>query len=104
MATSSVPPFMPIGRIRGIAHLDGGLVDNPPLRKLVETERQGGRTLLLSTRYGRPPPQAPNRQVVAPSEDVPVNKFAVGDAKGLRHAFELGLRDGEAFATTLSSA
>ncbi|EHS53325.1 Patatin [Rhizobium sp. PDO1-076] len=104
MATSSVPPFMPIGRIRGVAHLDGGLVDNPPLRKLAETERQGGRTLLLSTRYGRPPPHAPNRHVVSPSEDLPVNKFAVGDAKGLCHAFELGLRDGAAFAKTLATA
>jgi Predicted esterase of the alpha-beta hydrolase superfamily len=101
MATSSVPPFMPVGRIGGRAVLDGGLVDNPPLQKLRETEKAGGRTLLLSTRHGRVPPQAPGRTVVSPSEDITVNKFAVGDEAGLRHAFDLGLRDGETFAKRL---
>jgi hypothetical protein len=98
MATSSVPPFMPVGRVRGRAYLDGGLVDNPPLLKLREVEDKGWRTLLLSTRFGRTPPAAPNRIVVGPSEDIPVSKFAVGDAAGIRHAYEVGLRDGLAFA------
>lgn len=98
MATSSVPPFMPVGRVRGRSYLDGGLVDNPPLIKLREVEEKGWKTLLLSTRYGRTPPSAPNRIVIGPSEDIPVNKFAVGDAAGIRHAYEMGLRDGLAFA------
>lgn len=98
MATSSVPPFMPVGRVRGRAYLDGGLVDNPPLMKLTEVENKGWRTLLLSTRFGRKPPDAPNRVIVGPSEDIPVSKFAVGDAAGIRHAYEVGLRDGLAFA------
>ncbi len=101
MATSSVPPFMPVGRIAGRAHLDGGLVDNPPLRRLMETEKTGGRTLLLTTRYGKLPPSAPERIVVGPSEDIPVDKFTVGDAAGLRHAYEVGRRDGAAFAEKL---
>jgi predicted acylesterase/phospholipase RssA len=103
MATSSVPPFMPVGRVRGRAYLDGGLVDNPPLMKLTEVENKGWRTLLLSTRYGRKPLSAPNRIVVGPSEDIPVSKFAVGDAAGIRHAYEVGLRDGLAFARTPQS-
>lgn len=98
MATSSVPPFMPVGRVRGRAYLDGGLVDNPPLMKLTEVENKGWRTLLLSTRFGRTPPAATNRVIVGPSEDIPVSKFAVGDAAGIRHAYEVGLRDGLAFA------
>lgn len=98
MATSSVPPFMPVGRVRGRAYLDGGLVDNPPLMKLTEVENKGWRTLLLSTRFGRKPPAAPIRVIVGPSEDIPVSKFAVGDAAGIRHAYEVGLRDGLAFA------
>jgi len=98
MATSSVPPFMPVGRVRGRAYLDGGLVDNPPLMKLTEVEAKGWRTLLLTTRFGRKPPSAPNRVVVGPSEDIPVGKFSVGDAAGIRHAYEVGLRDGLAFA------
>ncbi len=59
MATSSVPPFMPVGRVRGRAYLDGGLVDNPPLMKLTEVEAKGWKTLLLTTRFGRKPPSAP---------------------------------------------
>lgn len=101
MATSSVPPFMPVGRIGQRDHLDGGLVDNPPTIRLCETEAAGGRTLLLTTRYGRLPPASPNRVVVGPSEDIRVNKFTVSDAAGLRHAFEVGLRDGAAFARTM---
>lgn len=104
MATSSVPPFMPVGRVRGRAYLDGGLVDNPPLIKLREVEDKGWRTLLLTTRYNRKPPAAANRIVVGPSEDIPVNKFAVGDAAGIRHAYEVGLRDGLAFARSGLSA
>lgn len=98
MATSSVPPFMPVGRVRGRAYLDGGLVDNPPLMKLTEVEAKGWKTLLLTTRFGRMPPSAPNRVVVGPSEDIPVGKFSVGDAAGIRHAYEVGLRDGLALA------
>lgn len=101
MASSSVPPFMPVGRIGGMARLDGGLVDNPPLKKLEGAERAGGRTLLLTTRYGRLPPSAPGRTIVGPSEEITVNKFTVSDAPGLRGAFEIGLRDGEAFAKTI---
>ena len=101
MATSSVPPFMPVGRIGERDHLDGGLVDNPPTIRLAETEATGGRTLLLTTRYGRLPPASPNRVVVGPSEDIRVNKFTVSDAAGLRHAFEVGLRDGATFAKTM---
>ena len=98
MATSSVPPFMPVGRVRGRAYLEGGLVDKPPLMKLREVEAKGWKTLLLSTRFGRTPPAVENRIVVGPSEDIPVSKFAVGDAAGIRHAYEVGLRDGLAFA------
>ncbi|MCA1969869.1 MAG: patatin-like phospholipase family protein [Rhizobium sp.] len=101
MATSSVPPFMPVGRIAERDHLDGGLVDNPPTIRLSETEASGGRTLLLTTRYGRLPPASPNRVAVGPSEDIRVNKFTVSDAAGLRHAFEVGLRDGATFAKTM---
>lgn len=98
MASSSVPPFMPVGRVAGRACLDGGLVDNPPLLKLAEAEARGGRTLLLTTRHGRLPPAAPGRVIVGPSEEITVGKFTVGNAAGLRRAYEIGLKDGEAFA------
>ena len=101
LGTSSVPPFMRVGRVNGRLCLDGGLVDNPPLIRLQETEAKGGRTLLLTTRYGRVPPAAPNRIIVSPSQPITVNNFTIRDPDGLRHAYELGLRDGEAFAKAL---
>jgi predicted acylesterase/phospholipase RssA len=103
MATASVPPFMPIGRVNGRAALDGGLVDNPPLLKLDAVEAGGGRTLVLSTRSAKPLQSTALRTVVRPSQPIAVNKFSVTDADGLRAAYELGLRDGEAFAKELAA-
>jgi predicted acylesterase/phospholipase RssA len=101
LATSSVPPFMRVGRVHGHACLDGGLVDNPPLLLLEDTEAQGGRTLLLTTRHGRVPPSAPNRVIVSPSEPITVNNFTIRDPDGLQRAYEIGLRDGETFGRSL---
>lgn len=103
MATASVPPFMPIGRVNGRAALDGGLVDNPPLIRLGPVEAAGQRTLVLSTRSARPLESTALRTVVRPSRPVTINKFSVTDAEGLKAAYELGLRDGEAFAKRLQS-
>ena len=102
MATASVPPFMPIGRIDGRGALDGGLVDNPPLIRLSAAEETGARTLVLSTRSAKPLESTALRTVVRPTEPILVNKFSVTDADGLRKAYESGLRDGEAFARRLA--
>lgn len=103
LSTSSVPPFMAVGRAGGRTCLDGGLVDNPPTIKLSQTEKEGGKTLLIFTRFGRTPPMADGRTIVGPSEDITVNKFTIGDEHGLRTAYELGLKDGEAFAASLKA-
>ena len=101
MATASVPPFMPVGRVQGRAALDGGLVDNPPLLKLEEAESTGGKTLLIATRPGAPYEAIGSRTIVRPSEVLGLSRFSVTDASGLRAAFELGKRDGAAFARRL---
>ncbi len=100
LATSSVPPFMPVGQIGGLVALDGGLVDNPPLEKLLEAEWQGRHTLVLATRPNAPPSTA-LRTIVRPSSPIMIDKFSVTDAAGIRAAYELGLMDGAAFARTL---
>lgn len=102
MGTASVPPFMPIGRVGGRPALDGGLVDNPPVEKIAAVEAAGGETLVLTTRAGKPLPGAPGRTVVRPSVPIITSRFAVTDAAAIRAAYELGLRDGEAFAATLA--
>lgn len=102
MGTASVPPFMPIGAVNGRPALDGGLVDNPPIERIGVVERHGGRTLVLTTRAGKPLPEVPGRTVVRPSVPIITSRFAVTDAEAIRSAYELGLRDGETFAATLA--
>lgn len=101
MATAAVPPFMPVGRVNGRAALDGGLVDNPPTLKLDETEAAGGRTLLIATRAGEPYAAEGARIIVRPSETLTLSRFSVTDADSLRAAYDLGKRDGAAYARRL---
>ncbi len=98
MGTATVPPFMPVGLVNGRPALDGGLVDNPPVDRIAEVEKAGGRTLVLTTRAGKPMPEVANRTVVRPSVPIVSSRFAVTDAAAIRAAYELGVRDGEAFA------
>lgn len=97
MGTATVPPFMPISRFGGRPALDGGLVDNPPIEKFSRIEQAGGRTLVLATRASKDLPEAAGRTVVGPSVPIVASRFAVTDAEAIRAAYELGVRDGEAF-------
>lgn len=101
MGTAAVPPFMPVGRVNGRPALDGGLVDNPPVDRIAAVEREGGRSLVLTTRAGRAMPEVENRTVARPSVPILTSRFAVTDAAAIRAAYELGVRDGEAFAASL---
>lgn len=102
MGTAAVPPFMPVGLVNGRPALDGGLVDNPPVDRIAEVEAQGGRTLVLTTRAGRSMAEVENRTVVRPSVPILSSRFAVTDGEAIRAAYELGVRDGEAFAKGLA--
>jgi predicted acylesterase/phospholipase RssA len=98
MASASVPPFMPVGRVGDMAALDGGLVDNVPTEPLLPVEEQGGTTLVILSRRYRAFPQVPGRLYVQPAEPVPIGQFDITNPAGIRKAYEMGLRDGEAFA------
>jgi predicted acylesterase/phospholipase RssA len=102
MASASVPPFMPVGRVGGSAALDGGLVDNVPVEPLAPIEARGGRTLVLLSRRYRGFPQVHGRTYVQPSAPVPVGQFDITNGEGIRAAYALGRRDGEAFATAMA--
>jgi hypothetical protein len=97
MASASVPPFMPVGQVGGLAALDGGLVDNVPVEPLRDVEAAGGRTLVLLTRRYRAVPLVPHRTYVQPSRSIPVGQFDVTNPDGIRAAYRLGLEDGAAF-------
>ncbi|MBX3518478.1 MAG: patatin-like phospholipase family protein [Xanthobacteraceae bacterium] len=98
MASGGVPPFMPVTKIGQRAAFDGGLVDNVPVTPLEPVEAHGGKTLVLVTRVYRKLPKIPGRTYVQPSEPIPIKQFDIRNADGFRKAYELGLKDGKAFA------
>ncbi|MCG7392432.1 patatin-like phospholipase family protein [Microvirga sp. ACRRW] len=103
MASASVPPFMPVGLVGGMAALDGGLVDNVPTEPLLPVEAQGGKTLVILSRLYRAFPNVKGRTYIQPSAPVPIGQFDITNPSGIRKAYEMGLRDGEAFAKRAAS-
>lgn len=97
MASAAVPPFMPAGNIGARAALDGGLVDSAPAWALAEMEAAGEQTLVLLTRPFAQVPDVANRTYVRPSQVIPVSQFTIRNWEGIRFAYELGVKDGEAF-------
>jgi hypothetical protein len=98
IASSCVPPFMPVLQIDGAPAFDGGLTDNVPVIPLGSIEAAGGRSLVLLTRRYRNLPDLPGRTYVQPSRRIGVRQFDLTNPGGIRAAYELGLRDGADFA------
>ncbi|MFL5164063.1 MAG: patatin-like phospholipase family protein, partial [Microvirga sp.] len=103
MASASVPPFMPVGLIGGMVALDGGLVDNVPAEPLLPIEEQGGKTLVILSRLYRAFPDVRGRTYIQPSEPIPIRQFDITNPAGIRKAYDMGLKDGEAFAKRASA-
>jgi hypothetical protein len=101
IASGGVPPFMPVTTIGERPAFDGGLVDNVPVVPLEPVEQAGGKTLVLLTRRYKKIPEIAGRTYVQPSEPIPISQFDITNADGFRKAYELGLKDGKAFATSL---
>jgi predicted patatin/cPLA2 family phospholipase len=101
LASSGVPPFIPLTLVNGKPAFDGGLVDNVPVEPLAPIEATGGRTLVLLTRLYRNVPAIAGRTYVQPSQKVNLSQFDITNPDGIRAAYELGLRDGDAFAASL---
>jgi len=100
IASGGVPPFMPVTKIGERPAFDGGLVDNVPVAPLEPIEREGGKTLVLLTRRYKKLPVIAGRTYVQPSEPIPISQFDITNADGFRKAYELGLKDGKAFAAS----
>jgi Patatin-like phospholipase len=100
MASGGVPPFMPVTQVGGRPAFDGGLFDGVPVAPLEAVEAAGGRSLVLLTRLYKHLPQVPGRTYVQPSRRIPVKQFDLTDPDGIRDAYELGRKDGAAFAAT----
>jgi predicted acylesterase/phospholipase RssA len=102
MASGGVPPFMPVTHVGGRPAFDGGLYDGVPVAPLEAVEAAGGRSLVLLTRLYKHLPQVPGRTYVQPSRRIPVKQFDLTDPDGIRDAYELGRKDGAAFAAAQS--
>ena len=98
IASSGVPPFMPVTNVGGAPAFDGGLVDNVPVAPLEPVEAARGRTLVLLTRRYRRFPEVSGRTYVQPSEPMRIKQFDITNPHGIQAAYELGLRDGAAFS------
>ena len=99
LSASSTPPLTKVSSYEGQPYVDGGLVDNVPLRALSEPARRGKALVILS----RPTPRemnpgAPNRLHLAPAtgtarEDVGLRE--PGEDQGA--AFALGRADAKRY-------
>jgi predicted acylesterase/phospholipase RssA len=94
--SSCTPPVMPLYHRNGRAVLDGGLVDNAPVAAVEPAQS----VLVLLTRPCPRDslPRVPGRTYVQPSEPLPIDKWDYTSPEGVRGAYELGRRDGAAFA------
>lgn len=101
MASSGVPPFMPVTLVKSAPAFDGGLVDNVPVEPIVAIEAAGCRTLVMLTRVYKDIPVVPGRTYVQPSQRIDVSQFDIRNPQGIREAFELGLSDGKAFLSSI---
>jgi hypothetical protein len=100
MASSGVPPFMPVTSVKGVPAFDGGLVDNVPVEPLKGIESADGRTLVLLTRIYKNLPSVHGRIYTQPSRRIELSQFDITNPDGIKAAYELGIKDGDAFAAS----
>ena len=95
LAASCIPPILPEGRFGGRKVLDGGLIENIPVRL---ADKEPGETLvLLSRKYECELPSTKRVTWVQPSEQIKIDKFDYANPDGLQETFELGIADGRQF-------
>ncbi len=97
MTSSATWPVTKIPTHSGRVWVDGGIVDNVPMRALSAAGRSGAVLVLLTRPYdSKLLPQGDGRLYLAPAESVPVQKWDYSRADLLMATFEMGLRDGRA--------
>lgn len=103
LMSSTIPPITPIQRKAGRRYLDGGLIDNVPIRALPEQARgEGSKILCLISHHvrvpERPVPWPSGAQVLylAASAPPPVRVWDYTSPERVLATIELGERDGAA--------
>lgn len=102
LASSCAPPLLPVMKLGKKVALDGGMIDNVPVRLLGDCS--GKKLVLLTRRYSDNILPAENGVTyVQPSEDIKITKWEYTDPEGLQYVYDLGRRDGEKFAKLFPS-
>ena len=96
IASSSTPPFTPVGRFRGQRLLDGSLVDNVPADAAERHPNVRGNLVLLT----RPYPQESlgiqgDRTYLAPTRPVPIERWDYTQPDLLDQTIEMGEAEAE---------
>ena len=91
LASSATPLVTRLPRSAGRTYVDGGFIENVPVRALSEDARRG-RALVLLTRpaRGEPLPSTPDRLYLAPESDVPVAKWDYTSPAKIQATFDAG--------------
>ena len=102
MASASVPPHAHAASAKWLLST---AASSTTCRRspLLPVEEQGGKTLVILSRLYRAFPAVKGRTYIQPSEPVPIGQFDITNPAGIRRAYEMGLRDGEAFARRAGS-
>ncbi len=91
IASSSTPPFTPIGRFRGTRLLDGSLVDNVPASAAESSPSVLGNLVLLTRPYApRVLGEHGKRVYVAPTKPVPIERWDYTQPELLDQTIEMG--------------
>lgn len=94
IASSSTPPFLPIGRHRGRRLLDGGMVDNAPAFMAEQVEGIRRNLVLLTRPY--PPASVGwqgHRLYLCPTRPVPINRWDYTELWRVEETLALGRED-----------
>ncbi len=98
LSASSTPPLTKVGSYEGQPYVDGGLVDNVPVRALSEPARKGKALVIHSRPRPRErSPGAPNRLHLAPATEPPVKMWDYASPAKIRAAFALGRADAKRY-------
>lgn len=104
IASSSTPPFTPVGRFRGMDLLDGGICDNVPA-SLAEHELAVRKNLVLLTRPYPPGVSGEHgkRLYLEPSEPVPIERWDYREIAPVEETIALGRTDAARYAARLDA-
>jgi len=96
LASSCTPPVIEKQMINGLTCVDGGLVDNVPVRALSEKARSGRVLVLLSRPMAAQLlPSDDSILYLAPEKALPVAKWDYTSPEKVEETFLQGMRDGK---------